>query len=147
MSTQCEVTGKRAASAPLSFFERYLTIWVFICIVVGIALGQFLPGVFQAVGAMEIAKVELPGEPARYEVACKPEAHGKAGHGDSHADHHHHYFHCSSCGQVYLLHSCPGPMDDLVPKGFQVQSHEVTLHGVCASCAETADKGRAGKAH
>lgn len=38
-------------------------------------------------------------------------------------------------------------MDDLVPKGFQVQSHEVTLHGVCASCAETADKGRAGKAH
>ncbi len=50
MSAQCEVTGKRAAAAPLSFFERYLTIWVFICIVVGIALGQFLPGVFQASG-------------------------------------------------------------------------------------------------
>ena len=50
MSAQCEVTGKRAAAAPLSFFERYLTLWVFICIVVGIALGQFLPGVFQAVG-------------------------------------------------------------------------------------------------
>ena len=60
MSAQCEVTGKRAAAAPLSFFERYLTIWVFVCIVVGIALGQFLPGVFQAVGAMEIAKVNLP---------------------------------------------------------------------------------------
>jgi Fur family ferric uptake transcriptional regulator len=40
-------------------------------------------------------------------------------------------------------------MDDLVPKGFQVKSHEVTLHGVCASCAgaSTSDKGRAGKAH
>lgn len=30
MSAQCEVTGKRAAAAPLSFFERYLTIWVFV---------------------------------------------------------------------------------------------------------------------
>ena len=60
MSAQCEVTGKRAAQAPLSFFERYLTIWVFICIVVGIVLGQLMPGVFQAVGAMEIARVNLP---------------------------------------------------------------------------------------
>ena len=45
---------------PLNFFERYLTAWVAICIVVGIALGQSLPGVFQAIGAMEIAKVNLP---------------------------------------------------------------------------------------
>ena len=41
-------------------FERYLTVWVVLCIVVGIALGQFLPSVFQAVGRMEIAKVNLP---------------------------------------------------------------------------------------
>ena len=60
MSAQCEVIGKRAAAAPLSFFERYLTVWVFICIVVGIVLGQLLPGVFQAIGALEIAKVNLP---------------------------------------------------------------------------------------
>jgi len=60
MSAQCEVTGKRAAGVPLNLFERYLTAWVAICIVVGIALGQGLPGVFQAVGAMEIAKVNLP---------------------------------------------------------------------------------------
>ena len=44
----------------MSVFERYLTVWVFLCIVVGIALGQFLPSVFQAVGRMEIAKVNLP---------------------------------------------------------------------------------------
>jgi len=44
----------------LNVFERYLTAWVAICIVVGIALGQGLPGVFQAIGAMEIAKVNLP---------------------------------------------------------------------------------------
>src|SRR5471030_3359428 len=60
MSAQCEATGKRVAGAPLNLFERYLTAWVAICIVVGIALGQGLPGVFQAVGAMEIAKVNLP---------------------------------------------------------------------------------------
>jgi len=60
MSAQCEVTGKRAAGTPLNFFERYLTAWVAICIVIGIALGQGLPSMFQAIGAMEIAKVNLP---------------------------------------------------------------------------------------
>ncbi|WP_283148767.1 ACR3 family arsenite efflux transporter [Silvimonas soli] len=60
MSAQCEVIGKQAAGAPLSVFERYLTLWVAICIVIGIALGQGLPGVFKAIGAMEIAKVNLP---------------------------------------------------------------------------------------
>jgi len=49
-----------AAIAPMNFFERYLTIWVFLCIVAGIALGQTLPGVFQAIGRMEVAKVNLP---------------------------------------------------------------------------------------
>lgn len=60
MSAQGEVTAKRAAQAPMSFFERYLTLWVFLCIVLGIGLGQFFPGAFQAIGAMEIAKVNLP---------------------------------------------------------------------------------------
>jgi ACR3 family arsenite transporter len=44
----------------LGFFERYMTLWVFLCIVVGIALGQILPGVFQAIGRMEIARVNFP---------------------------------------------------------------------------------------
>ncbi|MCK9553557.1 ACR3 family arsenite efflux transporter [Aquamicrobium sp.] len=44
----------------MSTFERYLTLWVALCIVVGIALGHFLPGAFQAIGAMETAKVNLP---------------------------------------------------------------------------------------
>ncbi len=46
--------------APMSVFERYLTLWVFLCILVGIALGQVAPGVFQAIGRMELAKVNLP---------------------------------------------------------------------------------------
>jgi len=44
----------------MSTFERYLTLWVGLCIVVGIALGQFFPGAFQAIGAAEIAQVNLP---------------------------------------------------------------------------------------
>ena len=44
----------------MSVFERYLTVWVFLCIVAGIGLGQGLPGVFQAIGRMEVAQVNLP---------------------------------------------------------------------------------------
>jgi len=44
----------------VSTFERYLTLWVALCIVAGIALGWLMPGVFQAVGAAELAKVNLP---------------------------------------------------------------------------------------
>ncbi len=44
----------------MSLFERYLTLWVALCIVVGIALGHFFPPVFQAIGSAEIANVNLP---------------------------------------------------------------------------------------
>ena len=44
----------------MNLFERYLTVWVLLCIVVGIALGQMLPGPFQAIGRMELAQVNLP---------------------------------------------------------------------------------------
>jgi ACR3 family arsenite transporter len=58
--TQCEVTAKAATSAPMSFFERWLTAWVFLCILAGIALGQWLPAPFQALGRMEVARVNIP---------------------------------------------------------------------------------------
>lgn len=44
----------------MSIFERYLTVWVALCIIIGVALGHYLPGVFQAVGKAEIAQVNLP---------------------------------------------------------------------------------------
>src|SRR5579885_163039 len=44
----------------MSTFERYLTLWVALCIVAGVALGHVMPGVFHAIGAAEIAKVNLP---------------------------------------------------------------------------------------
>ena len=54
------VPVRTAAPAPMSVFERYLTVWVALCIAAGIALGQLLPGPFQAIGRMEAAKVNLP---------------------------------------------------------------------------------------
>jgi len=44
----------------MNVFERYLSLWVFLCIVVGVALGQFMPGVFQFIGHLDVAQVNLP---------------------------------------------------------------------------------------
>ncbi|HAX91763.1 MAG TPA: arsenical-resistance protein, partial [Rhodospirillaceae bacterium] len=60
MSIQCEITAKAVAGKSLSVFERYLTVWVFLCILAGIGAGQLLPELFQSIGRMEIAKVNLP---------------------------------------------------------------------------------------
>ena len=62
MSTLTPTSCPPAAPATqgMSVFERYLTVWVFLCIVVGIGLGQLWPGAFQAIGRMEVAQVNLP---------------------------------------------------------------------------------------
>jgi len=44
----------------MNLFERYLTLWVALCILAGIALGQVFPGLFRAIGGMEVASVNLP---------------------------------------------------------------------------------------
>ncbi|OYZ73898.1 MAG: arsenical-resistance protein, partial [Rhizobiales bacterium 24-66-13] len=44
----------------MSVFERYLTLWVFLCIIVGVALGALAPSLFQAIGALEVVQVNLP---------------------------------------------------------------------------------------
>ena len=44
----------------MNIFERYLTVWVFLCIVVGIAAGQLMPDTFQAIGRLELAQVNIP---------------------------------------------------------------------------------------
>ncbi len=49
-----------ASPSPMSVFERWLSLWVFLCIVAGIALGQWLPDIFRVIGAMEVARVNLP---------------------------------------------------------------------------------------
>jgi len=44
----------------MSVFERYLTLWVFLCIVLGVTLGQLMPSLFQTIGRLEVAQVNLP---------------------------------------------------------------------------------------
>jgi len=71
----------------------------------------------------EIAAVELPGEPPRYELS-------------SVAEHHHHHFRCEACDRVFDLHGCPGGLNRLLPDGFVLRDHTIVLRGLCAECAE-----------
>ena len=69
----------------------------------------------------EVTAVELPGEAPRYEFAGKE---------------HHHHFLCASCDKVYELGGCLGGLKGLLPRGFKLGSHELLLHGTCASCSK-----------
>ncbi|MBK6402446.1 MAG: ACR3 family arsenite efflux transporter [Rhodocyclaceae bacterium] len=60
MSAQCEATAKLAAGAPMSFFERWLTLWVFLCIIAGTLIGVAAPQLARTVGRMELAHVNIP---------------------------------------------------------------------------------------
>jgi ACR3 family arsenite transporter len=44
----------------MSTFERFLTIWVFLCVIAGVALSNLMPGFFQIIGAAEVARVNIP---------------------------------------------------------------------------------------
>lgn len=71
--------------------------------------------------AGEIVPVEFPGEPARYELA------GKA---------HHHHFCCESCGKAFEAHGCAGNLRSMLPEGFTITRHEITIYGLCDRCAK-----------
>jgi ACR3 family arsenite transporter len=59
--TTSHTTAVAGGAAPaIGFFERYLTIWVALCIVTGILLGQAFPGVFQTIAGFEVARVNIP---------------------------------------------------------------------------------------
>ncbi len=58
--TATEINAACAAKPAIGTFERYLTVWVIACIVVGIVLGGLLPGLFTAIAAAEVARVNLP---------------------------------------------------------------------------------------
>ncbi|MGV2909200.1 ACR3 family arsenite efflux transporter, partial [Achromobacter sp. AGC25] len=60
MSFRTQAASRRQERGGMSVFERYLTLWVFLCIVLGVALGQYMPALFQAIGHLEVAQVNLP---------------------------------------------------------------------------------------
>lgn len=70
----------------------------------------------------EVARVAVPGQPDRYELAVL-------------AASHHHHFHCLKCDRLFDVHGCPGRMDRMVPDGFVLEGHEITLSGWCDRCA------------
>ena len=63
--------------------------------------------------------VEIPGEPPRYEVAGK---------------HHHHHFLCTKCEKMFELDGCSGNLSSLLPDGFSLHRHHLTLFGCCKDC-------------
>ena len=57
ISTPTPVQGPRVS---FSFFERYLTLWVFLCIIAGIVLGRVFPGIAVTLDAMSVYQVSIP---------------------------------------------------------------------------------------
>ena len=70
----------------------------------------------------EITAVTLPSHPDRYEPSVV-------------AQKHHHHFHCTECDRLFDVDGCPGRLKSLLPEGFVLREHELTLKGICASCA------------
>jgi len=68
----------------------------------------------------QIGTVELPGENMRYETI-------KAAH--------HHYFLCDICNRLFTIPGCPKGLSEMVPEGFKLRGHSITLNGFCADCA------------
>ena len=60
MSFVTKTTPKVPAAAPMGTFERFLTLWVVLCILVGIALGHLYPSLFYMLGRWELAQVNIP---------------------------------------------------------------------------------------
>lgn len=85
----------------------------------GLGIATVYRNLRQLQDAHAIVAVNLPNDSARYELA--------------HVGHHHH-FQCKSCNRVFDIHECPGDFAKLAPKGFKVESHELTLYGRCGDC-------------
>ena len=58
--TSISNVDRRPAAPALGTFERYLTLWVALCILAGIVLGRWMPGPFQLLGRMTVAEVNIP---------------------------------------------------------------------------------------
>ncbi|MGQ9371298.1 ACR3 family arsenite efflux transporter [Azospirillum sp. ST 5-10] len=59
MSAHCDITARQAAGSPMGVFERFLSLWVALCIAGGILLGLALPGLFEGLAALEVANVNM----------------------------------------------------------------------------------------
>lgn len=60
MSAACDVISHENKNTGMGIFERYLTVWVFLCIVAGITLGHYMPEPFHAIGRAKLFNVNIP---------------------------------------------------------------------------------------
>ncbi len=49
---------------------------------------------------------------------------------------HHHHFFCTACHEIYDLPGCLGNIDSILPKGFSMANHSITIYGNCATCRD-----------
>lgn len=70
-----------------------------------------------------LTTVRLSGQPPRYEMAGKP---------------HHHHFYCSQCGRVFEIPGNDHALENALPAGFVLESHDLVLYGRCAPCTQPA---------
>ena len=68
-----------------------------------------------------IAPIVVPGQPDRYEPAAVGAKH-------------HHHFHCEQCDRVFDVDACPGGLGRMLPRGFKLAGHELSLWGTCSEC-------------
>jgi len=88
--------------------------------VASISLATVYRGINSLLEEGAIIRVEIPGQPALYESAGLQ---------------HHHHFHCETCGRTFDIHGCPGNLATLLPSGFRLDAHDITLFGLCAQCS------------
>lgn len=69
-----------------------------------------------------VVPVAIPSQPDRYESARV-------------AATHHHHFRCEVCDRVFDVDACPGGLDRMLPAGFELAGHEVSMWGECDQCA------------
>ena len=67
-----------------------------------------------------LRQVKLPGEALRYERA---------------GEHHRHHFVCRRCRRVFAARACVRSLREMVPAGFVMDGHEITLYGRCGGCS------------
>lgn len=85
-----------------------------------ISLATVYRGINSLLEENAITRVEIPGQPALYESAGLQ---------------HHHHFHCGTCARTFDILGCPGNLATLLPKGFRLDAHDITLFGQCAQCS------------
>ncbi|MEM1072349.1 MAG: transcriptional repressor [Planctomycetota bacterium] len=78
--------------------------------------------VSRLLGDGAIAPVLVPGQPDRYEPAAV-------------AAKHHHHFRCEQCDRVFDVGACPGRLGSMLPPGFTIAGHELSLWGTCDECS------------